>query len=298
MYKVFVSILIVIVTYCNSEDPIPNDYISNALDFYKNYSQYTDPGDYTDQFTSLPDSLTGLCDLIKCQFIHPVDLDPYRHLFPSKKYYEDPQFPTVQDLITGLLDLDSNGLTFDRKPENRLIVTCRYHSIFLASILKFRGIPARVRYGFAPYLSKNRDRHICHVICEVWNKTEQRWMFVDPDRKMVDFSRDEFELGGDAWLKYQRGGIDNPNKYGVASSWGKYHILDMLCHDFASILGDELLYWERPPISDDDSMNIDGLESAKKDVLDKISNLLKDPDLNLNELMDIYDNKDYLQFHR
>jgi hypothetical protein len=41
-------------------------------------------------------------------------------------------------------------------------------------------------------------------------------MLVDPDRRMVDFPRNEFELAGDVWLQYQNGEIENPEKYGVA----------------------------------------------------------------------------------
>ena len=136
-----------------------------------------------------PDSLTELRELIRYQFIHLVDIGPYRDIIHLNRYYEDPKFPTAEKLIAGLLELDSNGLIFNRKPKFRLVVTCRYHSIFLASILKYRSIPTRVRCGFAPYLSQNRDLHICHVICKVWNDKERRWMFVDPDRKMIDFPK-------------------------------------------------------------------------------------------------------------
>ena len=193
-------ILFIILSHCHSDNPGDATLfeVKSILDFYKQYSYYTDPGEYCYLYQSLPDSLSGLCELIKCQFIHPVDLNPYRHLFPQNRHYEDVKFPTVKKLLMGLIDLDANGLTCDRKPENRLVVTCRYHAVFLASILKYRGIPTRVRYGFAPYLAPNRDLHICHVICEVWNKKRKCWMLVDPDRKMINFPKNDFEFPGDA----------------------------------------------------------------------------------------------------
>ena len=157
MIRKFLSILLILLCYCNSNKTKETQFtdIKTVLDFYGNYSHYTNPGKYAYLYKSLPDSLTELCELIKCQFIHPVDLEPYRDIIPPDRHYEDPKFPTAEKLLAGLLELDSNGLTFNRKPENRLIVTCRYHSIFLASILKYRGIPVRVRYGFAPYLAPN-----------------------------------------------------------------------------------------------------------------------------------------------
>lgn len=292
-------IFLILFSYCNTNDQNETQLseVTNIFDFYRNYSIYTNPGKFKYMYEVLPDSLTELCELIKCQFIHPVDLNPYRDIIPPNRYYEDPKFPTVEKLLAGLLNLDTNGLTFERKPENRLIVTCRYHSIFLASILKYLGIPTRVRYGFAPYLSSNKDLHICHVICEVWNDRTKRWMFIDPDRKMIDFPKHEFELAGDVWLQYQNNEINEPEKYGVANTWGEYNILDMLCHDLASLLGYELLYWERPPISKNESMNIRKLGKEKVELLNKIAKLMKNPDDHLNELLAIYENNKFLQYN-
>ena len=297
--KKLIFISLVVFCFCEPNNPKESQIkeIKSIFDFYRNYSQYTNPGKYAYLYDSLPDSLADLCELIKCQFIHPVDLGPYRDLIPSRRHYEDPKFPTAEKLLAGLLKLDPDGLTCNRKPENRLIVTCRYHSIFLASILKYRGIPTRVRYGFAPYLSQNRDLHICHVICEVWNEKDKRWMLVDPDRRMVDFPRNEFELAGDVWLQYQNGEIENPEKYGVAKTWGDYNILDMLCHDLISVLGKELLYWERPPISENESIDLNKLEKEKVEVLNKISLLLKNPDEHLIEIKDIYEKYNFLKYN-
>jgi hypothetical protein len=298
MTKKIISILFILLCYCHSNKTKETQFSDkkSVLDFYSNYSYYTDPGKYAYLYKNLPDSLTELCKLIKCQFIHPVDLEPYRDMIPPHRHYEDPKFPTAEKLLAGLLRLNSNGLTFNRKPENRLVVTCRYHAIFLASILKYRGIPVRVRYGFAPYLAPNTDLHICHVICEVWNAQGKRWMFVDPDRKMVDIPKNEFELSGDVWLQYQNGEITHPEKYGVAETWGAYNILDMLCHDFASVLGQERLYWEHPPLSKNASSDIGKLEKEKKELLNQISLLLKNPDDHLNEIKDIYEKYDFLQY--
>jgi hypothetical protein len=62
------------------------------------------------------------------------------------------------------------GLVKDRKPKDRLVLGCREMQFLLASILKHRGIPARVRYGHAPYLIPGF--HTSHTICEVWNEKE------------------------------------------------------------------------------------------------------------------------------
>jgi len=67
------------------------------------------------------------------------------------------------------------------------------------------------------------------VICEVWHEPEQRWLLVDPDRKMVDFSPEQFEFSGDVWLRYKDDKL-NPSSYGVPEWWGAHPILSVLCH--------------------------------------------------------------------
>ncbi|MGE5806821.1 MAG: transglutaminase domain-containing protein, partial [Ignavibacteria bacterium] len=190
---------------------------TQALNFYRQYSSFTDPGEYAYLYKNLPDSLPELCSLIKSQFIHPyAELPNYRDLIPRERWNELLKYPTVKSILEGLLSYDSRGLVKDRKPQDRLILTCREYAILLSSVLKYRGIPARTRYGHATYLIPGF--HVSHVICEVWNKNERRWMLVDPGTGMVDFSRDNFDFSNEAWLKLQRKEID-PNQFGIP---GKY----------------------------------------------------------------------------
>jgi hypothetical protein len=289
MIRTLLFILSLLLCYCNQENPKKTQIgqVENTLDFYRGYSKYTDPGEYSYLFRNLPDSLQDLCNLIKCQLIHPVDLEPFKELIPENRYYEDRKFPSVKKLLEGLLELDSNGLTFERKPQNRLVVTCRYHSILLASILKSRGIPVRLRYGFAPYLAPGTGLHIGHVICEVWNEREKHWMYVDPDRKMVDFPREEFETGNEAWIDFRNGEIKDPNKYGVLDTWGEIMILGTIYQDLLSVMGYEALYWEYP-VNQYLSNKISTVNPERLKVLDEIALLMNNPGTNLNKLIDIY----------
>lgn len=291
----FLFVSLILLSACTPGNPknIELEKVENTLEFYKNYSKYTSPGEYSYLFENLPDSLRDLCELIKCQFIHPVDLGHYKDLIPQSRHYEDRKFPSAEKLLTGLLALDSAGLTFERKVENRLVVTCRYHSILFASILKSRGIPVRLRYGFAPYLAPGAGLHISHAICEVWNEKEKRWMYVDPDRKMVDFSKEEFETGSEAWLAFRVGKIKDPNKYGVPDTWGKIMILGTIYQDFLCVLGYEPLYWEYP-VTQYLSNEISTVDPERLKVLDEIAELMTGPDENLNRLMEIYKKNTFL----
>jgi hypothetical protein len=299
MLKIYQSIIWLFLFCLVSVNPLVAQHHNDkdVFDLYREYSSYTDPGEYAYLYKNLPESLEELCNLIKCQLIHPVDVKQFVDLIPKERYFEDPKFHTIEKLLEGLIELDPNGLTFDRKPEHRLVVTCQLHSLLLASILKSRGIPTRLRYGFAPYLARGKDLHAYHIICQVWDEKEKRWALVDPDRKMVDFPRDEFELAGDVWQQLQNGEIE-PKKYGVAQFWGDYMILDVLCHDFVSVLNRELLYLESPPISAGEDMDVGKIEKNKMEVLNQISMLLKNPDRHINELKALHDKYDFLQYKK
>lgn len=289
-------ISIVVVSPVNGEKTgtKPQEVNKAMLEFYRHYGVYTDPGEYKTLYKDLPDSLTELCKLIKAQLIHPdADLPLYRDLIPPERNREDQKYPTVKSILNGLMTYNSAGLINERKPEHRLILSCRYHAILLASILKYRGIPARVRYGFARYLYPGY--HIYHVVCEVWNDQERRWMLVDPDRQMVDFSREQFEFAGDVWLQYKQDKLD-PYTYGVPEWWGAHPILSVLCHDLAAILGNEYVYWNQPPICHDPKMDLKSIPRDQVEILNKFAVLLQNPDYKFQELQLIYDKYTYLQF--
>jgi formylglycine-generating enzyme required for sulfatase activity len=268
---------------------------TQALNFYRQYSSFTDPGEYKYLYKNLPDSLPELCSLVRSQFIHPYEeLPKYREQIPKERWDEMLKYPTVKSILKGLVSYDSRGLVKDRKPENQLVLACRENAILLASILKYRGIPARVRGGYATYLIP--DFHTNHAICEVWNENDRRWMLVDPSTGMIDFSRDKFDFGNDAWLKMQKKEID-PNLFGMPGQHpGALSIIAIVCTDLAFILGTEYTIYQYAPILDYAFQNNSQLTSKHIETLNTISELMKSLDAdNLSKLQDIYNNTPEIQ---
>lgn len=267
----------------------------SILDFYRQYSPFTDPGEYEYLYENLPDSLPELCSLIRSQFIHQVaELRMYRDQIPKERWNEGFKYPTVKSQLEGLLSYDSSGLVRDRKLEHRLVLACRDYSLLLASILKYRGIPARVRYGHATYLIP--DFHASHVICEVWNENDNRWMLVDPSVGMIDFSKEKFDFSNDVWLKLQQNEID-PNLYGVPGKYtGLVSIISKVFADLASVLGTEYTIYQYAPMLDYAFENDNQLTSEHIEILNRISELMKSLDAdNLSKLREIYNNTPQIQ---
>jgi hypothetical protein len=268
---------------------------TSLLAFYRQYSSFTDPGEYEYLYENLPDSLPELCSLIKSQFIHPfAELPKYREQIPKERWHESYGFPSVKSILEGLLYYDSRGLVLDRKPEDRLVLGCRDYAVLVASILKWRGVPARVRSGHAPYLKPGF--HLSHTICEVWNENDKRWMLVDPGTGMIDFDREKFDFSNDAWLQLQNGEID-PNLFGIPGRYSGFaSITGKVYHDLASILGSEHPIYQYAPVMDYIFENNDQLTSKHIETLNRISELMKSIDAeNLAELREIYNKTPEIQ---
>jgi hypothetical protein len=291
------SVLAVFQSICLSVPSSQTEVQDTVLDFYRRFSVDTDPGEHTKLYLGLPESLEELCRLVKCQLIHPFQAQPYAHVLTPERRFDEQKYTTVKAMLAGLISYDPNGLVFTRKPQHRLVLSCRFYSILLASILKHRDIPTRCRYGFGRYIAADKDMRVCHVICEVWNKEQQRWMLVDPILGMVDFPAHQFEYATQSWQRLRQGKV-NPEKYGVAGTTGNYHILDMLCHDVAAVLGEELLYKERPPVSLDKELDVIKMEQDQLELLDTLASLLQEPDQNLKALRDLRNKHTCLQVER
>ena len=270
----------------------------SVLDFYRQYSSFTDPEEYKYLYKNLPDSLPELCSLIKSQFIHPyAELPQYRDQIPKERWNELVNYPTVKSILKGLVTYDSRGLVKDRKPKDRLILGCRENAILLASILKYRGIPARVRSGHATYLIPGF--HASHTICEVWNEKDKCWMLVDPFTGMIDFNIEKFDFSNDLWLKMQKGEID-PTLYGNPGQYtGLVSIVGKVCPDLASILGNEYTVYQYAPILDYAFKNNNQLPAEQIEILNRISELMKSLDAdNLSKLQEIYNNTPQIQISK
>ena len=290
-----ITISILTLSGCNAQQQIEFTDENSILDFYCQYSSYTNPGKYEYLYENLPDSLPALCQLIKKQFMHIVAEYPsYKDVMPSDSRYDMTKYATIESILATLYHKDSNGLTLNRKPEDRLVFSCQNYALMLASMLKYKGIPARVRYGHATYLIP--DFHASHTICEVWNKTEKRWMLVDPNVNMIDFSRDKFDFSNEAWLQMQNGEID-PSQFGFPGKYtGEASITGKISADLASILGNEYPLTMYPPIMEYYFEGEKELPKKQIKILDSISELMQSLNAkNLSKLQRIYNNTPKIQ---
>jgi len=135
---------------------------------------------------------------------------------------------------------------------------------------------------------------VSHVICEVWDQEQRRWILVDPDRNRVDFSRKEFEFAYETWNHIRK------NKIGRGKYVSRYGdivpaTIHLLVHDLSYLVGDEKPYWIDPQIVSRSMEGISVITKNELDVLDRLAVYLTSPDKHLKDLHKIITENEILQ---
>jgi hypothetical protein len=96
----------------------------------------------------------------KCSPVHGLVFQPTDTAefgLPEDRLAES-QIRPASELVTNLassssrlLALDPTALSFVREPGKRVVGTCRHFGVRSCALLRYRGIEARVRCGFATY---------------------------------------------------------------------------------------------------------------------------------------------------
>ncbi|MDO8497676.1 MAG: transglutaminase domain-containing protein, partial [bacterium] len=206
---------------------------------------------------------------------------------------------TASAMLAELYRKDPRGFVMDRAVKDQLILTCRPVSILMATILKSKGISARVRSGFAPYFANYGDKSIDHWVNEYWNEKEKRWMMIDVDGAGVlekfdpfDIPPHTFDYAADAWFISRNRQIDPHHFWNAMPGTGFMIIAWELFYDFHCLMNSEIIYPYHPRICSADIFSTLKEEELKQ--IDHLARLIQNPDDNFDELMQIWNtNKDF-----
>ena len=278
------------------------------LNHYLKYSLFTYPGLYENYLKSLPDDPRKIGRLLRWSFIHRTTLDwgnkrtnsdlKFGDMtkVPWYRQVEDDNLPTASAMLAELFRRDSRGLTFERKVEDKLVLTCRFISILAASILKAKGIPARVRSGFVgywPWANKNYD----HWINEYWSKKEKRWIAIDIDSSFhktsfdwYDMPHEKFEYSADVWLNIRKGKANQSLYKNADGHKGLLVVAWELFYDFHCLMNSEIIYPHIPKIVIK-SWEFKKLSEEKLKEIDNLAQLMQNPDGNFEALQNIWETK-------
>lgn len=271
---------------------------------FLSYSQFTYPGLYEDYLKKLPDDIRELGLLIRKQLIHRTTLadgntgtnsdltygDMTR--VPWWRQAEDDNFNTAVAIIAELFRRDSHGLTMNRQAENKLILTCRHTTLIVAAALKAKGIPARVRSGYAPYFPHEKGISSDHWINEYWSDKENRWIVIDVDGSlhptgidMYDMPKDAFDYPAVAWLDVRAGKIDGDHFHNAKPATGLKVIGWALFYDFHCLMNSEIPYIHNAAYL---FYKWDHILERERQEIDDLAKLMLDPDKNFDKLEHVW----------
>jgi hypothetical protein len=279
-------------------------------DHYCGYGLFTYPGLYEEYLKSLPNDVRELGELLRKNFLHRTTLDAgnvgtnadlkYGDMtkMPWWRQAEDDNLATTAAMLAEFFRRDQQGITKGRKVEDKLVLTCRYVAILMAATLKAKGIPARVRSGFASYFEGTKDAWD-HWITQYWKESENRWVTIDVDGSwhrtgfdMYDMPDGKFDYSADAWLDVRQGKKEGSHFRNAGGFSGLICIAWELFYDFHYLMNNEIMYLHHPAFVTLE--NFKNLNEEKLKEIDDFATLMQKPDENFDKLCEIWEtNKEY-----
>ncbi len=281
-----------------------------VLNYYKEFSHATYPGCYLDYLRDkTPSDIKEMGRLVRKNIIHKHILQfgntqsnqdlRYGDMtkVPWYRIGEDDVLTTVSSMLAELFRRDSRGIVIDRAEENCLILSCRNTALLIASILKSKGIPARVRSGFSPYFELEDMKGFSwdHWVNQYWNNEQSRWVTIDVDGSIepyikfdpYDIPESLFEFSGNVWLDVRSNKVLPEHFHNGGGTSGLIVIAWELFYDFHSLMNNEPIYTNTPEITF--FKNFPTLKEIELQEIDDLARLMKNPDDNFDKLQKIFD---------
>lgn len=223
-----------------------------TLERWRRQSPITDPGDAAFLLDALPADLAELCRVIQGVLIHSDWIDAHRMPGPHPGPPSRETLPLSRRLkqIAGEA---ARPLDVARAANERAVGTCRGFAVMLCGTLRHRGVAARVRCGFAAYLTANPWED--HWLCEYWRPDERRWCRIDAQLDEVqrnhlaigfditDVPTDMFITAAEAWRRCRKAD-DDGTSYGQGNARGLWFVRVNAVRDHYALHGSETSEWD------------------------------------------------------
>jgi len=227
--------------------------------FYVAQSDFSDPGDLAPRYDNLPDAPARLARTARDLMVHRLEGEPFGYVIPQDRLHHDAETRYLDDILRIITERNGAPLTRRREFGDRFVGVCRDFALLHCSFLRYAGVPARLRSGFADYFGSN-GFHGDHVVTEYWDH-ERGWLLADPmltdpvivDTWRVDFDpmdvpRDRFLVAGKAWQAIRAGDAD-PETFGLhppeeGPMFGEWFVAHDVRIDLAALNKVETLLWD------------------------------------------------------
>ncbi len=264
--------------------------------FYAAHGVMTDPGEYGSLIDDLPPDIPSLVRAVQGLFIHPLITGLYEVDLTSIQRKEVNIRP-VREMLRLMSSLDAKPLSEARPANERVVGNCRDHATLFCSMLRHKGIPARVRVGFATYLGG--DLNADHWVTEYWSESAGRWVLVDPQiderqRKAfgiqfdtLDMTPEQFMTAGRTWTAIRAGQAKSGNFGHSRHARGISFVRTSLVQELAALNKVEVLPWDS--WWDLTNKGESEVTLEERNLLDQIALYTLDPDQHFEALRSAYE---------
>lgn len=208
---------------------------------------------YQAEINLLSDDIPSLCAFVQNMLIHAYWLDKYQVQVSETTKYSEMQVRAASEIFDLAVSKSQKPIVHGREPKERVVSICRDFSLLLCALLREKNIPARIRCGFASYLTPQHYED--HWLCEYWSAQQSRWIMVDAQLddlhqktlklsfNPVDVPATEFLYAGEAWQLCRQGKLA-AESFGILGLNGLPFIKGNLIRDLYALAKVELLAWD------------------------------------------------------
>lgn len=227
--------------------------VTSFVEYFRSFGEISNPKEYKDLLAKFPDDPSDICNIVQGLIIHPFWIDKYGAKIEQDRINRELQARNVVDILDNIHRLQDGPLQQARPPGVRTVGTCRNFSLLLCSVLRSKGVAARLRCGFATYF--DLQRYEDHWICEYWSDNEKYWVRVDPQLDDLhvrtlnitfdpcDVPMDAYLYAGEAWTMCRKERAD-PQAFGILEISGLGFIKGNIVRDILALNKIETLPWD------------------------------------------------------
>jgi hypothetical protein len=213
--------------------------------FYATHSVYSEPGPFREILMRGGEKPIDIARWINSFLQHPRSPESQKRGFASEQA-RDLELRLTADILAAAMARN----LFDRNPTAAKVgAVCRDFALLAVSSFRERGVPARLRVGFADYIAPGCWED--HWLCE-W-RVDGRWTRLDVEFAVVkglpfettDVPREHFVTAADAWFRIRK----EPKtafRFGVSSLGlsGEWFVAGSLFRDMCALRKLELKPWD------------------------------------------------------
>ncbi len=280
----------------------------NQLDFYRQQSPITDPGEYAGYFDDLPGDYVELFEVLNGVMLHYRSAQKLK-LPLTRAQRREQRLHTVRRRLAAFEKINPASLNKPRPIKDQQIAWCSDFAIMLTSILRHKGYPARMRVGFENYF-EGTGFYGDHWITEFWDSGQSRWRLIDADvgaavldleqverivkhrvRRGLDFTDlrpgVDFLLIGPVWQQARAGEI-KVDRYRANNVWTGWPLLrGNLLHDFQALNGLEMSLFDY--LDDLHQKPQAQLTAADYAILDQVAETILEPENNFEDIRKLFE---------